>query len=72
MKHTITLTNADGTEIKLDTGTKITVQDMLVGEDAVYGTIYKGVIITDFNVGVHEITLKVKSDCYETILKSTK
>jgi len=72
MKHIITFTNPDGTEIKLDTNTKITIKDTLVGENAVYGKIYNGVLLTDLNSGSYEITLKFKADCYETILKSTK
>ena len=72
MKHIITFTNPDGTEINLDTNTKITIKDTLVGKDAVYGKIYEGVLLTDLNSGNYEITLKFKADCYETILKSTK
>lgn len=72
MKHIITFTNPDGTEINLDTNAKITIKDALVGKDAVYETIYKGVLLTDLNSGNCEITLKFKADCYETILKSTK
>lgn len=72
MKHIITFTNPDGTEIKIDTNTKITIKDTLSGEDAVYGTIYKGVLFKDLNSGNCEITLQFKADSYETILKSTK
>lgn len=72
MKHIITFTNPDGTEIKIDANTKITIQDALVSENAVYGKIYNGVLLTDLNSVNCEIILKFKADCYETILKSTK
>ena len=72
MKHIITFTKPDGTEITLDANTKITIKDSLVGEDAVYETIYNGVLLTDLNTGNCEITLKFKADYCETILKSTK
>ena len=72
MKHIITFTNPDGTEINIDTNTKITIKDTLVGKDAVYETIYKGALLTDLNSGNCEIMLKFNADCYEVILKSTK
>lgn len=72
MKHIITFTNPDGTEINIDTNTKITIKDTLVGKDVVYGRIYNGVLFTDSNSGNCEITLQFKAESYETILKSTK
>lgn len=72
MKHIITFTNPDGSEINIDTNTKITIKDTLVGEDAVCGRIYSGVLFKDSNSGNCEITLQFKADGYETILKSTK
>lgn len=75
MKHIITFTKPDGTEINFDifdANTKITINDTHVGEDAVYETIYTGALLTDLNSGNCEITLKFKADYCETILKSTK
>lgn len=72
MKHIITFTNPDGTAINIDTNTKITIQDALVGENAVYGKIYNGVLISDLTTGNCEITLQFKADSSETILKSIK
>lgn len=72
MKHIITLVSQDGTEIKIDTETKITIQYTLVGEDAVYGTIYKGAFIKDLNVENCEVTMKFTAAYSEEVLKSTK
>ena len=72
MKHIITFTNPDGTEINLDTNAKITIKDTLVGNDAVYETIYTGALLTDLNSRNCEITLKFIADYCKTILKSTK
>ena len=74
MKHIITLVAQDGTEIKIDTNTKITIQDTIVGEDAVYGTIYNGALIKELNSdsGNREVTMKFTADYCEEVLKSTK
>lgn len=72
MKHIITLVTQDGTEIKIDANTKITIQYTLVGEDAVYGTVYKGAFIKDLNIENCEVTIKFKADYCKEVLKSTK
>ena len=74
MKHIITLVAPDGTEINIDTKTKITIRDTIVGEDAVYGTIYNGALIKVLNndSGNREITIKFTADYCEEVLKSTK
>lgn len=72
MKRIITLVAPDGTEIKIDANTKIIIQDMLVGEDAVYGTIYKGAFIKDLSSGNCEVAIQFKADYCEEVLKSTK
>ena len=72
MKHIIVFTNPDGTEIKIDTNTKITIQDVLVGDDAIYGTIYNGVLIKELNSGNCELTIQFLADYNEKVLKSTK
>lgn len=72
MKHIITLVAPDGTEINIDAKTKITIQDTIVGEDAVYETIYKGALIKNLNSGNCELTIQFNADSYEKVLKSTK
>ncbi len=72
MKHIITFTNPDGTEIGIDTNAKITIKDTIIGEDAVYGIIYNGAFLSGFNSENNEITFKFEADSFEQILKSTK
>lgn len=74
MERIITLVTPDGTEIKIDPFTKITIRDTIVGEDAVYGTIYNGALIKEFNSdsGNREVTIHFTADYCEEVLKSTK
>jgi hypothetical protein len=74
MKHIIILIAPDGTEIKIDTKAKITIKDMIIGEDAIFGTIYKGALINELNSnsGNCEVTIQLKADYCEDVLKSTK
>jgi len=72
MKHIITLVTKDGTEIKFDANTKITIQYTLVGEDAIYETVCKGAFIKDLNIENCEVTIKFEADYCKEVLKSTK
>ncbi len=74
MERIITLVAPDGTEIKIDPFTKITIRDTIVGEDAVYETIYNGTLIKELNSdsGNREVTMKFTADYCEEVLKSTK
>lgn len=74
MERIITLVAQDGTEINIDPFTKITIRDTIVGEDAVYETIYNGTLIKELNSdsGNREVTMKFTADYCEEVLKSTK
>lgn len=69
MKRIITLIAQDGTEIKIDTNTKITIQDTLFGENAVYGKIYNGALIHELNCENCEVTIKFMAAYYEAAIK---
>lgn len=74
MERIITLVAQDETEINIDPSTKITIRDTIVGEDAVYGTVYNEALIKDLNSdsGNREVTMKFTADYCEEVLKSTK
>ena len=73
MKNTIKILSRDGCEaITLNEYDKYNIENFAHGDDAIYGTIFKGAFIEEVVSNGTKITITFEADSAERVLKSTK